>query len=395
MSESTSGNRPRFGGPRGSAARRAEAKQAALRGPVEDAVPWGLKVGAAWGWRLLVIAAVLALLGFLVVQLRYLVIPLLIAVLLGALLVPVVDWLQRKGWPRWLGVTVTELGLLAVLGAALFFVIDQIRRGAADLAAQSVVAWESFRDWLLTLPVDLTQQEIDAQIAQIGTWIQQDYQVLVSGALSVSTTLGHVITGLVLALFATIFVLFDGRQMWSWIVRLFPRRARRALDGGGKAGWISLVQFVRAQILVASIDAVGIGLGAAVLGLPLAFPIAVLVFLGSFIPIVGAILTGAVAVFIALVYQGWLIALIMLGIVLLVQQVEGHYLQPKIMSTAVKLHPLAVVIAVAGGAMVAGISGALFAVPVVAFLNTSIAYVASGDWRKNPDPRPEDVLPGA
>jgi predicted PurR-regulated permease PerM len=194
-----------------------------------------------------------------------------------------------------------------------------------------------------------------------------------------------------LTLFSTLFILIDGRGIWAWIVRIFPRRARLALDGAGKAGWLTLQNFIKVQILVATIDAIGIGAGAAILQLPLAIPIAVLVFLGSFIPVIGAVATGALAVFIALVYNGWVVALIMLCIVLLVQQIEGHVLQPLVMGTAVKVHPLAVVLAVAGGSVVAGIPGALFAVPIVAVLNVMIGYIARGDWRQSLS-TPKDIV---
>jgi predicted PurR-regulated permease PerM len=154
---------------------------------------------------------------------------------------------------------------------------------------------------------------------------------------------------------------------------------------------------VRVQILVAAVDAVGIGVGAWILGLfyggfPLLVPIAIAVFLGSFIPVVGAVLTGAIAIFVALVYLGPLPAVIMLGIVLLVQQVEGHVLQPLVMGSAIKIHPLAVVFAVAAGSFIAGIPGALFAVPVVAVLNVMVNYVARGTWRVTPRPQLEDVV---
>jgi predicted PurR-regulated permease PerM len=154
------------------------------------------------------------------------------------------------------------------------------------------------------------------------------------------------------------------------------------------------------QIFVAFVDAVGIGAGAWILGLffggfPLVIPIAVAVFLGAFVPVVGALLTGALAVFVALVYLGPLPALIMLGIVLLVQQVEGHVLQPLVMGTAVRVHPLAVVFAVAAGGFTAGIPGALFAVPTIAVLNVVVKYLAAGQWRTTPHPKLEDVIPDA
>jgi predicted PurR-regulated permease PerM len=228
-------------------------------------------------------------------------------------------------------------------------------------------------------------------MAQIASSAQEDSSILVSGALSLGSTLGHFLAGMLLTLFATLFILIDGRGIWRWIVGVFPRRARAAVDGAGLAGWGTLQNFVKVQILVATIDAIGIGLGAFLLGVPLAVPIAILVFLGSFIPIVGAVVTGALAVFVALVYNGWVIALIMLGIVLLVQQVEGHVLQPLIMGTAVKVHPLGVVVAVAAGSLLAGIPGALFAVPVAAVLNVMINYVSSGTWKGEAAPPPDEV----
>jgi predicted PurR-regulated permease PerM len=180
-------------------------------------------------------------------------------------------------------------------------------------------------------------------------------------------------------------------------VNLFPKRARSAVDGGGRAGWVTLTTFVKVQIFVAFVDAVGIGLGAFILGLffggfPLVIPIAVAVFLGSFVPVIGALVTGTLAVFVALVYLGPVPALIMLGIVLLVQQVEGHVLQPLVLGTAVKVHPLAVVFAVAAGGFLAGIPGALFAVPFVATLNVVVKFIGSGEWRTNPNPTAKELL---
>jgi predicted PurR-regulated permease PerM len=349
--------------------------------PVDESVPRGVRVAGAWSWRLLVIGGVIAVIVFLIIQLRLIVIPVLIAVLVSALLVPFVAFLHRHRWPRWLAIVTAMLALILIVGALVYLVVFQVRSESSHLRDQSVAAYNDFRSWLTTGPLDLTQAQIDQYLAQLWTSLQQDSQVFISGALSIGATLGHVLAGVLLTLFSTLFILIDGKGIWSWIVRIFPRRARPAVDGAGTAGWATLVNFVRVQILVASIDAVGIGLGAFILQLPLVIPIAVLVFLGSFIPIVGAVITGALAVVIALIYNGWVAALVMLGVVLLVQQVEGHVLQPLIMGTAVKVHPLAVVLVVAAGSLVAGIPGALFAVPLVAVLNVMIGYVSGGTWR--------------
>ncbi|GAA1947905.1 AI-2E family transporter [Agromyces allii] len=358
---------------------------------VDASIPFGMRLAAAWSWRLLLVGGVVAVVIFLIIQLRLIVIPVLVAVIIGALLVPFSSFLQRHRWPKWLAITTAMLSALAVVGGLLTLGIWQIVRGSDELAAQSVIAWNDFRQWLEEGPFHLTDAQLNDFVKQAVETVQSGSGVLVTGALSVGTTLGHVLTGMLLALFTTLFILIDGRGIWAWVVRIFPRRARAAVDGAGIAGWTTLQNFVKVQILVATIDAVGIGLGAFLLGVPLAVPIGILVFLGSFIPIVGAVATGALAVFVALVYNGPVIALIMLGVVLLVQQLEGHVLQPLIMGTAVKVHPLGVVLAVAAGSFLAGIAGAFFAVPLAAVLNVMINSVASGSWKHDAPPVLGDV----
>lgn len=365
---------------------------------VHDAVPPGMRIAAAWSWRLLVVAGLVALVIFLVIQLRLIVVPMLIALLLSALLVPFSNWLQRHRWPKWVAVAVAEVGVLAVIGGLIWLTYSTVRAGAPALVEQSLVRWEDFKAWLLESPLHLSEDDIQGRMDEFIAALQEDWSVLWSGALSVGTSVMHVLAGFLLVLFATLFILIDGRGIWHWIVRIFPRKARAALIGGGEAGWITLSNFVRVQVLVAVIDAVGIGLGAYVLGLfyggfPLVVPIAIVVFLGSFVPVVGAVLSGAIAVFVALVFLGPWPAFVMLLIVIGVQQLEGHVLQPFLVGTAVKVHPLAVVIAVAAGGFLAGIPGALFAVPLIATLNAMIVYMARGDWRVNPHPAVSDVIP--
>jgi putative heme transporter len=354
-----------------------------------------MRIAGDWSWRILAVLAVVAVLIFLVVQLRLIVIPLMIAVLLAALLVPLVGFLVRHRWPRGLAVAVAELGLIGVVSGLVFLVVSQIRSGFPDLQKRSVQAYEDFTVFLRESPFQISQQDLDGYVSSVVDTLQSDNGLLVNGALSVGSTAGHVLAGLLLVLFSTLFMLIDGRGIWQWVVRLFPRRARTAVDGSGTAGWVTLTTFVRVQIFVAAVDAVGIGLVALFLQLPLTIPIAVAVFLGSFIPVVGAVATGAIAIFIALVYGGPIPALIMLIGVLAVQQLEGHVLQPLVMGTAVKVHPLAVVLAVAAGGFLAGIPGALFAVPVVATINAMITFIASGRWRETTDPKTEEILPHA
>jgi len=365
--------------------------------PVIETVPRGLRIAAAFSWRLLLVGGLIAVLVFLVIQFRYIVIPILVALLLSALLVPFSQWLQRHRWPKWLAVTVSMLGTIGVVGGLVTLVVLEVRRGYPRLQEATLASFEDFRAWLLDGPFHIDAGEFNVWVAQVWEIVQRDSSGLWSGVLSFGSTAGHVLAGALLALFATLFFLIDGKRIWQWVQRLFPRRARPAVGGAGEAGWITLTTFVKVQIFVAFVDAVGIGVGAWILGLffggfPLVIPIAVAVFLGSFVPVVGALVTGALAVFVALVYLGPLPAIIMLGIVLLVQQVEGHILQPLVMGTAVKIHPLAVVIAVAAGGFIAGIPGALFAVPLVAVANVMINYIAAGTWREHPHPTVTEIL---
>lgn len=365
---------------------------------VTESVAPGMRIAAAWGWRILVVAAVIALIGLVVVLLRDVTVPVFVAILLAALLVPFCNWLQRNGWPKGLAVAVCEIGLLIVIAGLITVIVITVRRGLPDLIATTQVKFDDFVLYLASPPLNLSETDIDAYVDGLLKAFQSDGGALLTGALSVGSTAGHVVAGALIALFMTLFILIDGRGMWSWVVRLFPHRGRAAIMGAGEAGWITLSTFVRVQIFVAFVDAVGIGLGAYILGLfyggfPLVIPIAIAVFLASFIPVVGAVATGVFAVFVALVYLGPVPALIMLGIVILVQQVEGHVLQPFLIGNAVKVHPVAVVLAVATGGFVAGIPGALFAVPLVATLNVMIGYVARGDWRTNPHPVVTDVIP--
>ncbi|GAA4158745.1 AI-2E family transporter [Gryllotalpicola daejeonensis] len=354
---------------------------------VDDSLPRGVLLASAWSWRLLLIGAAIAVLLFVVVQLRLIVVPVLIAILLSAVLMPLKELLIRGRVPKWLAIVICMALTIAVIGGLLYLVGQQVRSESGVLRHQTMAAVESLRAWLTGPPFNLSDRQIDDGIRQITDAVQTDSQVLISGALSVGSTVGHFATGLLLTLFSTLFILIDGEGIWRWVVSVFPKRARAAADGSGRAGWMTLQSFVRVQILVAFMDACGIGLGAFFLGLPLAVPIAVVVFLGAFIPIVGGLVTGILAVFIALVYKGFWFALIMLAIVLFVQQLEGHVLQPLIMGTAVKVHPLAVVLVVAAGALLAGVTGALFAVPFAAVLNVMIGYISTQAW-KNAPPSP-------
>lgn len=347
---------------------------------LSGSMPRGLRIATAYSWRFLVVAAAIGVAVWLVIQLKLLVIPLLIAILVSALLYPAFTWMLRHRVPRWIAIVVSVVSTLAIVTGLLWLAVWQITRQWSSVQARTVDAIGEFRQYLIEGPLHLSAEQIDDLLAQGWSFLQEQAELLWSGALAIGSTLGHVVTGALLAIFILLCLLADGAGIWRWVLKLFPKRARPAADGAGRAGWVTVVNYARTQLLVATIDAIGIGLGAFLLGVPLAIPIGVLVFLGAFIPFVGAVVTGAVAVFLALVYNGPWIALWMLIVVLGVQQLEGHVLQPLLMGSAVKVHPLAVVLVVAGGAMIAGIPGALFAVPLAAFVNVVAVYIGQRAW---------------
>lgn len=348
-------------------------------------VPAGMRVAGAWSWRVAVVLIVSAMLIWLLSKVMILLIPIMVATILASLLRPLVKKLKHIGVPQGLSVAIAEVGLVVVVVGALFLVGRQMIAGFSDLSQQAVIGLIKIQDWLTDGRLGLSNDQMTKYLDEALAALQNNTNAILSGALVVGSGLTHFTIGLLLTLFILLFFLLEGQDIWAFIVKFFPRRARPAVDGAGRRGWVSLGSYARVQILVAAVDAIGIGAGAAIIQVPLALPLGVLVFVGSFIPVVGALVTGAVAVLLALVANGWVNALIMLGIVLLVQQLESHLLQPFIMGRAVSLHPVAVILAVAAGSGVAGILGALFAVPLLAVANSFIRYISGRGWEHDPE----------
>jgi len=340
-------------------------------------MPPAVRIAAAWSWRLLVIGLALVAIGRVLGEFSELVIALLVALLLTALLSRVVEVLDR--WiPRGLATAIALVGGLIVIGGMLTLVVTQIQSNSGELVTQIQQGINQVHGWLSRGPLHVTDEQLNGYYKQLRDLLGSSDTALASSALKVGTTVTHFLTGLAIALFSTFFFLYQGGQIWAWVVRLFPRSARAAVDSSGRRGWVSLTAYVRATILVAFTDAVGITIVALILRVPLAFPIGVLVFLGAFIPVVGAFLSGVIAVLVALVAHGFIVGLIMLGGVVGVQQLESHVLQPFLMGRLVRLHPLGIILALAVGGILDGIVGALFAVPVAAVLNVVVQHLASG-----------------
>jgi predicted PurR-regulated permease PerM len=355
-------------------------------------VPHALRIAGAWSWRLLVIGVVAWAVLRLVGEIKIVIIPLAIALLLSALLAPAVGWLLRARLPRSLATAVVLLLGIAAVAGTLTLVVNEFINGAPDLADNAGRGVQQIQSWLRTGPLHLSDSQVDSYVAQGQQWLTDNRQRLTSTGLSTAGTVAEVLTGALLVLFSTFFFLRDGRRIWRFLVRLLPVAARWRVDDAGQASWSTLGSYVRATVLVAFIDAVGIGIFLVIFRVQFAFALAALVFLGAFIPIVGATLSGAVAVLVALVDRGPVIALIILGVVIGVQQLEGHVLQPLIMGRAVAIHPLVVIVGIATGVVTAGIVGALVAVPLIAVLNTAIRRLSR---RRPPEVPPDAVVVAA
>lgn len=334
---------------------------------------------AAWAWRLLVILGAIVAVLWLFYQLEILVVPVALATILAALLLPVVDSLDRRGAPRGGAVALVLLSGFAVFGGLLAFVITQFIEGAPALVSQMATSIEGLGKWLTDGPLNLSHHQINQAGDAAIEALRGNQEKLTSGALSTAGTVTEIVTGALLVLFTLIFLLQGGRNIFSFVTQIFPVTVRDRVRDAGRAGFRSLIGYVRATFLVAFVDAVGIGVGLAIMGVPLALPLASLVFMGAFVPLVGAVVAGFVAVVVALLAKGWIYGLIALGLIIAVQQLEGHVLQPLVMGRAVSIHPLAIVLAIAGGAVLAGIPGALLAVPALAFLNSAMRVLLADD----------------
>lgn len=343
-------------------------------------VPFALRTSAAWAWRLAIVGVVAVGIFQVIHFFEVLVIPLMVAALLGGLLSPLVRILNEHRVPRGLSVAIVELGFIAVLGGTIALVGRQIVVGFVSLAHKLRSGFHEILHWMQQGPLHVTTHDLEGWLKQGNDAIAANKNQIATGAISVGHTAGEIGTGILLTLFTLIFFLLEGDRIWRFLVGMIPQRARSAVDGAGRRGWQSMTSWVRVQIIVAAIDAIGIGVGAAILGVPLALPLGVLVFLGSFIPILGALVTGIMAAILALVSVGVVPALVMLAIVLVVHQVEAHVIQPFLMGRAVSLHPLAVVLAVGAGTIFAGVVGALFAVPLLAVVNAMVRYIVEKMW---------------
>lgn len=377
---------------------------------VDESVPRSLRIAGAWSWRLILVAVVTWGLLWIVDRFLFIVTPMMVGLLLASLLTPAYRWVLLLKLNRSFATLLVLLGGLALVGGTLTLVVNQLIQGLPDMQRSAEQGIADIEEWVHGPPLNMTDAELEELVNQGSAWVERNTQALIEGGLSAVTGTVQFLTGFVLSLLACFFFLRDGRRIWNFLVGMLPARARTPMNYAGDGAWRTLSGYVRGTVLIALIDAIGIGVGLWILRVPFALPLAALVFIGSFVPIIGSFISGTVAVLVALVDApepgvldggGLVKALMVLGVVILVQQVEGHVLQPVIMSRAVDIHPLAVVIAVTAGAILAGLIGALVAVPVVAVLNAVIRRLNQYHHRRlleagaAPDEHPPEERPVA
>lgn len=356
----------------------------------EDDVPRGLRVAAAYAWRLLVIGAVVYVAIVLLARLEVVAVAVFAGLIITALVGPFVR-LLHKFLPRGISVAVgLLLSIVAVLGVFTFI--------GTEVANQVPTLSVKFRDgisqiemWLREGPLHWDAERIETYTDDFRNWIADNQTGLAERAIGGAGTVAEILTALALALFSAVFFMAGGERIWDWLLSLVPRRQRPRVDGAGLVAWGTFAGYTRGIVVVAATNAVLVAIGLTVLRVPLSVPLALLVFFGSFIPIVGAPIAMIIAAIVALAAQGPLIALGVIVLIALIGQFEGHVLQPLVMAKAVNIHPLAVALSVVAGTVLAGIVGAIIAVPVV-----SVFYAVGKFWvRTTPRQiqRPEALAP--
>lgn len=347
----------------------------------EHLVPHPLRVAAALSWRFLVIAAAIAVIAIILATLRLIFLPAIVALILSTALVPPARWLREHGVPSALGTLTVlagaALGLAAIIAImAAFVVIDFNEFGGLQASVDDGI--DRVTQWVVDSPLGLSESDVDSRLSTARDQLSANSDRIAGGAFSGALIFVEMLAGAALALVLLFFFVHDGERMWSWIVGLFPPQYQDDAHAIGLRGWRALTGYLRGTIGVAIFDAATIAVVLIVLGVPFALPLTALIFFGAFIPVVGAFVTGFAAVMVALAGEGLAPALIVLGALLLVQQLEGSVVTPLLLSRSVQLHPVVVILAVTTGGVIWGIPGAFVAVPITALVASTSGYLATG-----------------
>ena len=322
---------------------------------------------------------------FALVALKLVVIPLIIALIVASAAFPVIRWLRARGLPAIAATWITLAGAIIIFGGIIWVIVINVETQFDDLAAQATKGIDQLQDFLLNGPLPIDQQQLnDARDGLVDFATSSQFG---TGAIAGVSVVGELITGAVLAVVILFFFMKDGDKIWAFFLRPFRgahyERGRRI----GATTVRVLGGYVRGTATVALVDAAAIGIGLAVLGVPLALPLAIIVFIGAFIPLIGATAAGILAALVALVANGWVVALIVVAIVIAVNQLEGNFLQPVVMANSLKLHPLVILVALTAGTILGGIVGAVLSVPIAA-----VAWAIVKTWAADDADHPERGL---
>jgi predicted PurR-regulated permease PerM len=313
--------------------------------------------------------------GFVIAKLWVAVLPVLLAVVVTTVLWPPTRWLTRHGLPPGAAASVTVLGFLGLLAGIIALIVPSVVDQAPELADKSTAGVNQVRAWLQGPPLKIREEQLESAVNAIVSRLQSSTDRIATGVFSGVTTATSAIVTLTLVLVLSFFFIKDGPRFLPWLHSVLGNRTGHHLEEVLNRVWGTLGSFIRTQALVSLIDAVFIGAGLVILGVPLALVLAVITFIGGFVPIVGAFVAGALAVLVALVGNGFTTALIVLGIIIAVQQLEGNVLQPVLQSRSMKLHAVIVLLAITAGGSLYGIVGAFLAVPFAALVAVMIRYI--------------------
>ena len=357
----------------------------------EDNRPSLLSVAAGYSWRFLLVVLVAWLVVQVLVKLKLVVLPVVAALFVTALLGPLAQKLKNKGWPplaaTW-AVMLTAILLFVGLFAAIApSVADELD----DVGSSAKKGFEDVVDYLAESPLQLSKKEVDNYINQAGEQISANREKITAGVLSGAAKAVEFVTEFFLTLVLVFFFIKDGPDMFKWFESQFPSRNRRHVRAVGERAWAAIGAYLRGTAIIALVDAVLIAITLIIVGVPLVAPLAVLTFFGAFFPLIGAVAAGVVAALVALVTNGPLDALIVGGAILVIQQVEGDVLQPVVMGKSVRLHPVAILVALTAGAILAGVVGAFLAVPVAAVAASVGNYIKKVSREERPVPISETL----
>ena len=329
-----------------------------------DTMHHGLRVAAAYAWRLIVVAVAIYLIFVALARLTLVAVAVFVGLVITALLRPLVDLLSRK-LPRALAVALTLLLTIVAIGGIFTFVADSVAGQTSKLSAQFINGLNEIERSLAGAPFHIRAVDLTQVGQQIRGWVTQNGGSLAGRALGGAGVAAEVLTGLALAVFCSVFFLNSGTRIWEWLLRQVGENNRR-WDGAARAGWATFAGYTRGIVIIAATNAALVCVALLILQVPLALPLALLTFFATFIPLIGAPIALFVATLVALAARGPLIALLVLALIVVIGQIEGHLLQPLVMSRAVNIHPLAVALSVACGTVLYGVIGAVVAVPIVA-----------------------------